>query len=44
MIEEVVRSQKDCMASWEIEEANRAWQDKREAVFHPRRREARDGS
>jgi enoyl-CoA hydratase/carnithine racemase len=35
MIEDVVRAQNDCMASWEIEEANRAWQDKREAVFHP---------
>jgi hypothetical protein len=25
------------MASWETGEANRAWQDKREPVFHPRR-------
>jgi enoyl-CoA hydratase/carnithine racemase len=36
LIEEVLRSQNDCVASWEIAEANRAWQDKREAVFHPR--------
>jgi enoyl-CoA hydratase/carnithine racemase len=36
MIEDVVRAQQDCMASWEIDEANRAWQDKREAVFWPR--------
>lgn len=38
MIEEVVRAQQDCMASWEIEEANRAWQEKREAVYYPPRR------
>jgi heme-degrading monooxygenase HmoA len=24
------------MTSWETEEANRAWQEKREAVYHPR--------
>jgi enoyl-CoA hydratase/carnithine racemase len=41
MIEEVVRAQRACMASWEIEEANRAWQERREAVFHPPRRPAR---
>ena len=35
MIEEVVRAQNDCMASWEIAEANRAWDDKREARFYP---------
>ena len=35
MIEELVRAQNDCMASWEASEANRAWQEKREAVFHP---------
>jgi enoyl-CoA hydratase/carnithine racemase len=34
-IEDLVRAQTDCMASWEIEEANRAWQEKREAVFYP---------
>jgi enoyl-CoA hydratase/carnithine racemase len=38
MIEDVVRAQADCMASWEIEEANRAWREQRHAVFHPRRR------
>jgi len=36
MIEDVVRAQQDCMASWEIDEANRAWREKREAVFWPR--------
>jgi enoyl-CoA hydratase/carnithine racemase len=35
MIEELVRAQTDCMASWEIEEANRAWEEKREAAFYP---------
>jgi 2-(1,2-epoxy-1,2-dihydrophenyl)acetyl-CoA isomerase len=35
-VEEVMAAQLDCMASWEIGEANRAWQDKREPVFHPR--------
>src|SRR5881296_3914797 len=38
MVEEVMRAQNDCMASWEVDEANRAWQEKREAVFHPRQR------
>lgn len=37
IIEDVVRAQNDCMASWEMDEANRAWREKREAVFHPRR-------
>jgi enoyl-CoA hydratase/carnithine racemase len=37
MIEELVRSQHACMTSWEIDEANRAWQERREAVFHPPR-------
>jgi enoyl-CoA hydratase/carnithine racemase len=40
MIEEVVRAQHDCLASWEVDEANRAWRDKREAVFYPRPRRA----
>jgi hypothetical protein len=31
-------AQLDCMASWETTEANRAWQEKREPVFHPRPR------
>jgi len=36
MIEDVMAAQRDCMASWETAEANRAWQDKREATFVPR--------
>jgi enoyl-CoA hydratase/carnithine racemase len=35
MIEEVVRAQRACMDSWETAEANRAWQDKREANYAP---------
>jgi enoyl-CoA hydratase len=35
LVETVLRAQRDCMASWETAEANRAWQEKREAVFHP---------
>ena len=35
LVEEVVRAQNDCMASWEIAEANQAWADKREARFYP---------
>ena len=35
MIEELMRAQADCMASWEIAEANQAWDDKREARFYP---------
>jgi 2-(1,2-epoxy-1,2-dihydrophenyl)acetyl-CoA isomerase len=35
-IEDVMAAQRDCMASWETAEANRAWQEKREALFHPR--------
>jgi enoyl-CoA hydratase/carnithine racemase len=35
-IEDVMAAQRDCMTSWETAEANRAWQDRREAVFHPR--------
>ena len=34
--QEVMAAQLDCMASWETAEANRAWQEKREAVFQPR--------
>src|SRR5204862_6497185 len=41
MIEEMLRSQSACMASWELDEANRAWRDKREAVFYPPRRAER---
>lgn len=36
MIEDVLAAQRDCMGSWEMDEANRAWQEQREAVFHPR--------
>jgi enoyl-CoA hydratase/carnithine racemase len=36
-IEELVRAQNACMATWETEEANRAWQEKREANYHPGR-------
>jgi enoyl-CoA hydratase/carnithine racemase len=35
-VEDVMAAQLDCMASWETGEANRAWQDRREPVFHPR--------
>lgn len=33
MIEELVRTQNACMATWETVEANRAWHDKREANY-----------
>ncbi|HET7875898.1 MAG TPA: enoyl-CoA hydratase/isomerase family protein [Methylomirabilota bacterium] len=35
MIEEVIRALNDCMASREIAEANRAWDERREARFFP---------
>jgi len=35
LIEEVLRAQAECMASWEIREANRAWDEKREARYYP---------
>jgi enoyl-CoA hydratase/carnithine racemase len=35
MIEALVRAQRDCMSSWEIAEANRAWREERDAVFYP---------
>ena len=35
MIEAVIRAQNDCLTSWEIREANRAWDEKREARFYP---------
>ncbi|MBI2217462.1 MAG: enoyl-CoA hydratase/isomerase family protein [Candidatus Rokubacteria bacterium] len=35
MIEDVLRAQRACTTSWEIVEANRAWQERREAVFFP---------
>ncbi|HEU4367111.1 MAG TPA: enoyl-CoA hydratase-related protein [Methylomirabilota bacterium] len=37
-IEDVLAAQRDCMASWETTEANRAWLERREPVFHPRPR------
>ena len=37
LIEELIKAQNECMASWEIAEANRAWREKREAVFYPPR-------
>jgi enoyl-CoA hydratase/carnithine racemase len=38
-IEDVLRLQAECLASWEVEEANLAWREKREARFFPRRGE-----
>ena len=35
MVENVMRAQEACMASWEIEEANRAWDEKRDPNFVP---------
>ena len=35
-VEDVMAAQRDCMLSWETAEANQAWQEKREPVFHPR--------
>jgi len=36
MIEEVMRAQRDCMESWEIEAANRAWDaTKKDVRFYP---------
>jgi len=37
-VEDVMAAELECLASWETEEANRAWLDKREAVFRPRPR------
>ena len=37
MLEDVLSAQRACMASWEAAEANRAWAEGREAVYHPRR-------
>jgi enoyl-CoA hydratase/carnithine racemase len=34
-IEDVLRAQAECMDSWEIREANRAWDERREARFYP---------
>ncbi len=35
MIEDVVAAQMACMRSWELAEANRAWEEKRDARFYP---------
>jgi len=35
MIEEMMRAQRECMTSWEMEEANRAWDERREPLFYP---------
>jgi enoyl-CoA hydratase/carnithine racemase len=35
-IEDLLQAQNLCMTSWETQEANRAWQEKREAVYRPR--------
>jgi enoyl-CoA hydratase/carnithine racemase len=34
-IEDVLQAQRACIGSWEIVEANRAWRERREAVFYP---------
>jgi enoyl-CoA hydratase/carnithine racemase len=34
-IDDVVAAQMECMRSWELDEANRAWTSKREARFYP---------
>jgi len=36
LIEELLRRQAECMTSWEMEEANAAWREKRVARFFPR--------
>jgi len=35
LVEELVARQMDCMRSWELDEANRAWTERREARFFP---------
>jgi len=35
MIEEVMRAQTDCMQSWEIDLANRGWDERREVRYYP---------
>ncbi|MBI3029204.1 MAG: enoyl-CoA hydratase/isomerase family protein [Candidatus Rokubacteria bacterium] len=37
LIEEVVKAQNECMTSGELTEANRAWEERREARFFPQR-------
>jgi enoyl-CoA hydratase/carnithine racemase len=36
LVDEVVAAQMECMRSWEMTEANRAWAERREARFFPR--------
>lgn len=36
MIEAVMRAQAECMSSWEMGEANRGWDERREVRYHPR--------
>ena len=44
ILEEVLRAQAECTDSWEMDEANRAWREKREArFFPPPDRPSRDG-
>ena len=40
LIDDVVAAQMECMRSWELTEANRAWDERREARFFPPRRDA----
>jgi enoyl-CoA hydratase/carnithine racemase len=35
MIDEVVAAQLECLRGWELQEANRAWDERREARFYP---------
>jgi enoyl-CoA hydratase/carnithine racemase len=35
MVEDLMRVQQECMTSWELGEANRAWEEGREARFYP---------
>jgi enoyl-CoA hydratase/carnithine racemase len=35
MIEDIVQAQSECMGSWEMDVANRAWDERREARFYP---------
>jgi enoyl-CoA hydratase/carnithine racemase len=44
LVEDVLAAQRDCMDSWETIEANRAWREKREAIFYPRPTEAAPSS
>ena len=37
-VEDVMAAELECLGSWETDEANRAWRERREAIFHPRQR------